>query len=328
MRLPPGFGVRLGPQKKSPKPSKAKQEMVDETPAEEVMPAERSPIPTGEAVRQARAYLARMEPAVEGRGGDGQTFRAACVLVHDFDLSPEEALPVLQEWNERCQPPWTTRELKRKLEFADCCLEPDRGQKKRQRKNSLKIHIQPDDQNILVGVDCGNESASYVELSTMWAALVKVGRERELAPEMDKLDWQGKRVLLTPPSTVATNQQEVWAEFFLARLLRRKGAVVESLHVPDREGTSSDLRDGPGRGRIGRAALPCLAGPRPGERSQPASSCSGRSSQGFTQAEGQSETGQSRGIRPRAWCPLLDCRRAETGEEEGDQPINAEEGDW
>ena len=172
------------------------------------------------------------------------------MLVHDFDLSPEEALPVLQEWNERCQPPWTTRELKRKLEFADCCLEPDRGQKKRQRKNSLKIHIQPDDQNILVGVDCGNESASYVELSTMWAALVKVGRERELAPEMDKLDWQGKRVLLTPPSTVATNQQEVWAEFFLARLLRRKGAVVESLHVPDREGRRQTYAMARGEGEL------------------------------------------------------------------------------
>src|SRR5437764_665181 len=57
------------------------------------------PLPTGEAARQARAYLAKVPPAVEGRGGDRQTFTAACVLVLDFGLPPEDALPLLLEYN-------------------------------------------------------------------------------------------------------------------------------------------------------------------------------------------------------------------------------------
>jgi hypothetical protein len=66
-----------------------------------------------------RAYVARMPPAVQGQGGDKQTFAAACRLVIDFDLTPEEALPLLLEYNERCVPPWDEAGLRRKLEYAD-----------------------------------------------------------------------------------------------------------------------------------------------------------------------------------------------------------------
>src|SRR5262249_51291159 len=55
--------------------------------------------------RLARAYLAKMNPAIEGQGGDKQTFTAACRLVIDFDLTPEEALPLLREYNRRAVPP-------------------------------------------------------------------------------------------------------------------------------------------------------------------------------------------------------------------------------
>src|SRR5262245_21359449 len=55
---------------------------------------ERPPLPTGEAARRARAYLAKVEPAIEGWGGDRQALYAACRLVLDFDLSVEAALPL------------------------------------------------------------------------------------------------------------------------------------------------------------------------------------------------------------------------------------------
>jgi hypothetical protein len=35
---------------------------------------------------RARAYLNTIEPAIEGQGGDAATYRAACVLVRDFNL--------------------------------------------------------------------------------------------------------------------------------------------------------------------------------------------------------------------------------------------------
>jgi hypothetical protein len=47
-------------------------------------------------VESARNYLAKMDPAVSGQGGHGQTFHAACVLVNGFALTRDEARPLLQ----------------------------------------------------------------------------------------------------------------------------------------------------------------------------------------------------------------------------------------
>lgn len=69
-------------------------------------------------VEKARAYLATMEGAVSGRRGHDRTYRAACVLARRFGLSFEEAWPLLLEWNERCEPPWTEKELAHKLTDA------------------------------------------------------------------------------------------------------------------------------------------------------------------------------------------------------------------
>lgn len=68
---------------------------------------------------RAARYLAEIPPAISGQGGHNQTFRAACVLVVGFNLSVDDALPLLAEWNTRCQPPWTEKELLHKLESAD-----------------------------------------------------------------------------------------------------------------------------------------------------------------------------------------------------------------
>lgn len=67
---------------------------------------------------RASAYLARMPAAISGAGGHDATFKAAIALVQGFDMAPEQALPLLQEWNRRCQPPWTEPELRHKLADA------------------------------------------------------------------------------------------------------------------------------------------------------------------------------------------------------------------
>jgi hypothetical protein len=70
-------------------------------------------------LRRAAAYLDKMGPAVEGSGGDRQTYRAARALVHKFGLIPEEAMPLLRQWNEtHCQPPWPEEQLAHKLQRA------------------------------------------------------------------------------------------------------------------------------------------------------------------------------------------------------------------
>ncbi|MGL4555392.1 MAG: bifunctional DNA primase/polymerase [Gemmataceae bacterium] len=69
-------------------------------------------------VRRARGYLATIEGAISGQRGHDRTFRAACVLARKFGLSFAEAWPLLLEWNEQCEPPWSEAELRHKLEDA------------------------------------------------------------------------------------------------------------------------------------------------------------------------------------------------------------------
>jgi hypothetical protein len=67
----------------------------------------------------AREYIAQMPAAVEGNGGDQETFSVACQLVLGFHLTVDQALPLLKEYNQRCRPPWNEDQLRHKLEEAD-----------------------------------------------------------------------------------------------------------------------------------------------------------------------------------------------------------------
>ena len=64
---------------------------------------------------RARAYVAKIPPAISGQGGHSRTFHVACVLMHGFTLDIEEAVTVFQEYNHRCEPPWKDSQLRHKL---------------------------------------------------------------------------------------------------------------------------------------------------------------------------------------------------------------------
>src|SRR5581483_11134356 len=67
-------------------------------------------------INRAFAWLIKVDPAVSGQGGSNQMFKVCCRLVHGFGLSREEAMRLLvTEYNPRCQPPWSERELEHKL---------------------------------------------------------------------------------------------------------------------------------------------------------------------------------------------------------------------
>ena len=70
------------------------------------------------AVERARRYLESVPPAIAGQHGDVHTFRICCRLVRGFALNDDQALDVLSDWNERCQPPWSAGELRDKLRRA------------------------------------------------------------------------------------------------------------------------------------------------------------------------------------------------------------------
>jgi len=68
---------------------------------------------------RAIAYLGAMPPAISGSSGHNQTFAAATALVHGFGIEPDRALAILQtEYNPRCVPPWSDRELQHKINQA------------------------------------------------------------------------------------------------------------------------------------------------------------------------------------------------------------------
>lgn len=78
------------------------------------------PAPKTDKLERASRYLAEIDPAISGSGGHNTTFRAACKLVIGFDLSQDEAFHLLwKEYNHRCQPPWTEKELRHKVKEAD-----------------------------------------------------------------------------------------------------------------------------------------------------------------------------------------------------------------
>lgn len=66
----------------------------------------------------AKKYLEKVDPAIAGSNGSAVTFRAAITMVEGFALSEEDALGALSEWNEKCQPPWSERDLRHKISDA------------------------------------------------------------------------------------------------------------------------------------------------------------------------------------------------------------------
>lgn len=82
--------------------------------------------PPMHVLERARRYIARIPAAISGQGGHDQTFRVACVLVIGFDLSRDDALMLLGEYNHGCEPPWSDKELEHKIN--DAIKQPgDRG---------------------------------------------------------------------------------------------------------------------------------------------------------------------------------------------------------
>ena len=67
----------------------------------------------------ARAYLAKLPPAIAGQGGHPATYRAASILANGFELGYDEAWMLLTEWNtSHCSPNWSEKDLRHKLNDA------------------------------------------------------------------------------------------------------------------------------------------------------------------------------------------------------------------
>lgn len=84
----------------------------------EASPGRNRPGEPTDVLERARRYLAAVPPAVAGQRGDARTFQVCCRLARGFALSASDALALLTDWNARCEPPWSERELLAKLAHA------------------------------------------------------------------------------------------------------------------------------------------------------------------------------------------------------------------
>lgn len=117
----------------------------------------RCPQVNPEDAREAAAHeLERLGPAVQGEAGDHRTFRAACIG-DDFGLTDQEFRPLLEAWNENCEPPWSARQLGRKL-----------GSAHRNRKRPVGYRLSD------AVAATPFEASSEVSLESMWAAALSL----------------------------------------------------------------------------------------------------------------------------------------------------------
>ncbi len=86
-----------------------------------VAPADRRITPPDDTktLRRASRYLGKMPAAISGQGGHCRAYAAAVCMVHGFGLDPQVAFDLLKtEYNPRCEPPWSDKELWHKVNDA------------------------------------------------------------------------------------------------------------------------------------------------------------------------------------------------------------------
>lgn len=124
-------------------------------------------------VDRARKYIARIDGAVQGNHGSDVTYRAAASLVDGFALSVDEAMPLMQEYNQRCEPPWTDIELRHKLESALSNIGEDRGRLLIDKKTADTIALQ----NTMVMPGAETAASTTTATATTSAAITATAQD-------------------------------------------------------------------------------------------------------------------------------------------------------
>lgn len=93
-------------------------------------------------IERAERYIDKMPPAIQGSGGSGATYTAACALVNGFGLDESTALGILtRRYNPRCEPEWSEVELLHKV--TDAATKPHERPRGYLRDESLRVEPAP-----------------------------------------------------------------------------------------------------------------------------------------------------------------------------------------
>jgi hypothetical protein len=69
-------------------------------------------------VERCRRYVGKMPGGVSGQNGHRTTFGVSQVIFRGFALSREDGRPILVEYNQRCDPAWSEKDLEHKIDDA------------------------------------------------------------------------------------------------------------------------------------------------------------------------------------------------------------------
>ncbi|WP_437329317.1 bifunctional DNA primase/polymerase [Sorangium sp. So ce381] len=98
-------------------------------------------ISAAERERRARSYLAKCGSAIQGMNGSRTTLVTAEKILRGFHLDEEAAARLmLEDYNPRCEPPWTEEEIRRKVSEATKCSRPAWGVLLEERGNTAQMH--------------------------------------------------------------------------------------------------------------------------------------------------------------------------------------------
>ena len=70
-------------------------------------------------INRAKAYIAKCEPCISGQGGHDRLYKVCNKLLHGLKLTDDETRQLLYEdYNPRCEPPWSLAEIEHKIKDA------------------------------------------------------------------------------------------------------------------------------------------------------------------------------------------------------------------
>lgn len=135
-------------------------------------------------IERAQRYIAKMPPAIAGQHGHDQTFAVACALVQGFGLSVADASSLFAEYNTRCSPPWSERDLAHKLADADRATPPPegRGYLARSSGGPASLRPMPSSQISNSPAEIRDEVASAAQFETFLRACFEPADVLSIAP--------------------------------------------------------------------------------------------------------------------------------------------------
>jgi hypothetical protein len=134
-----------------------------------------------DAFTQAKTDAAQLPGAIEGQGGDTKAFEVCCRILCGYDLTEAQAFEALQEWNQRCMPPWSDSELKEKIRNAAKYGQEPRGA--RIKQPAPLVYVAHWDKYLTRFGDAYDTSCSLVATAARKRLIREFGRTKEQANE-------------------------------------------------------------------------------------------------------------------------------------------------